>query len=60
MLEATGLRIAFPDPTGKGGTTTTGNVARKLLFDHVTREVLLQLVIGETLCETLLNGSQLS
>ena len=44
MLEQTGLKIAFPDGTGNGGTTTTGNVARRLLFDTSTREILLQLV----------------
>ncbi|XP_063677373.1 uncharacterized protein LOC134813500 [Bolinopsis microptera] len=44
MLEQTGLKIAFPDSTGNGGTTTTGNVARRLLFDTSTREILLQLV----------------
>lgn len=44
MKEKTGLKIAFPDSAGTGGTTTTGNVCRRILFDSATRENLLELV----------------
>lgn len=44
MKIRTGLKVAFPDSTGKGGTTTSGNVCRRLLFDKETREILLELV----------------
>ena len=40
----TGLKVAFPDSAGKGGTTTSENVCRRLLYDMETRETLLELV----------------
>lgn len=42
MEESTGIRVAYPDP--KGGTSTTGNVARRLLYDGEVREELLSQV----------------
>ena len=39
MIETTGIRVDFPDSSG--GTTTTGNVARKLLHDVEVRKQLL-------------------
>ena len=44
LKDKTGLKVAFPDSAGKGGTTTSGNVCRRLLFDKETREILLELV----------------
>ena len=44
LKEKTGLKVAFPDSAGKGGTTTSGNVCRRLLCDRETREALLELV----------------
>ena len=40
----TGLTVDKPDPVGAGGTTTTGNMARQLLFDPVKRKVLVDSV----------------
>ena len=37
----TGLSVDKPDPVGAGGTSTTGNMARKLLFDPSKRQVLV-------------------
>ena len=42
MKDTTGIRVAYPDP--KGGTSTTGNVARRMLHDKATREQLLSQV----------------
>ena len=39
MRKHTGLRVDYPNPSG--GTTTTGNVARRLLHDPATRKELL-------------------
>lgn len=44
MQAETGLRIDFPDSSGHGGTTTTGNVARQILYNERTRSQLLMLV----------------
>ena len=38
----TGMVVDKPDPVGAGGTTTTGNIARNLLFDPVQRKVLVE------------------
>ena len=40
----TGLKLDFPDATGKGGTTTTGNVARRILWEKEVRELALELI----------------
>ena len=40
----TGMVVDKPDPVGAGGTTTTGNIARNLLFDPVQRKVLVECV----------------
>ena len=39
IFSATGIKWDYPDKAGKGGTTTTGNVARQLL--HHQREVII-------------------
>ena len=44
MKENTGLKVDYPDSTGKGGTTTSGNTCRRILFHKETREMLLELV----------------
>ena len=40
----TGFTVDKPDPVGAGGTTTTGNMARQLLFNSVKRKVLVDCV----------------
>ena len=40
----TGIKLDFPDATGKGGTTTTGNVARRLLWEPLIRDLALNLI----------------
>eukprot|EP00731_Ephydatia_muelleri_P028943 Em0020g587a len=40
----TGMTVDKPDPVGAGGTTTTGNIARNLLFDPAKRQVLVECV----------------
>ena len=40
----TGIKLDFPDATGKGGTTTTGNVARRILWEPKLRELTLSLI----------------
>ena len=37
-----GIKWDFPDATGKGGTTTTGNVARELLHNFSSRSLILE------------------
>ena len=44
----TGMVVDKPDPVGAGGTTTTGNIARNLLFDSVQRKVLVECVPEKT------------
>ena len=44
LFEKCGERWDLPDQTGKGGTTTTGNTARKILHDTDNREVIIQLL----------------
>ena len=36
-----GIKWDFPDSTGKGGTTTTGNIARELLYKKCHREIII-------------------
>ena len=40
----TGMTVDKPDPVGAGGTTTTGNIARNLLFDPAKSQVLVECV----------------
>ena len=40
----TGMTVDKPDPVGAGGTTTTGNIARNLLFHPAKRQVLVECV----------------
>ena len=42
ILETTGLRWDFADPTGQGGSTSTGNVNRRLLHDGQVRNLILE------------------
>lgn len=42
-----GTKWDFPDTSGKGGTTTTGNVARDLLHNSSNREIILSGVSDE-------------
>ena len=44
MREKTGLKVGMVSSGGTSGTTTTGNVARRLLYDLPTRSLLLELV----------------
>ena len=37
VYEHTGIKLDFPDSTGSGGTTTTGNIARRLLYNAENR-----------------------
>ena len=37
-----GVQWDFPDPTGKGGTSTTGNTARNIL--HHSRQLVVEMV----------------
>ena len=39
-----GERWDYPDATGKGGTTTTGNTARRILHQANVREAVVQMV----------------
>ena len=41
ILAATGIEWDKPDPTGKGGNTTTGNNACRLLHEKKNRDVIL-------------------
>ena len=36
-----GIKWDFPDSTGKGGTTTTGTIARELLYKKCHREIII-------------------
>ena len=42
ILESTGLRWDYADPTGQGGSTSTGNVYRRLLHDGQVRKIILE------------------
>ena len=42
IYEETNIKVDIPDATGKGGTTSNGNVCERLLKDH--RNVLVSLV----------------
>lgn len=44
LFEKCGERWDLPDQTGKGGTTTTGNTARKILHDSNNREVIIEML----------------
>ena len=37
ILDKTNIKWDIPDSSGKGGTTTTGNVARELLHNKKNR-----------------------
>ena len=47
-----GVRWDFPDPAGKGGTTTTGNTSCDLLHSSINQEIIL-VDISEQLTEPL-------
>ena len=47
MKDKTGIKVAYPDSTGNSGTTTTGNVAIRLLYEKDVRELLLELIENE-------------
>ena len=36
------IKWDFPDSTGKGGTSTKGNIARELLFNKVNRDIIVK------------------
>lgn len=40
ILDETHIKWDFPDSTGQGGNTTTGNVARKLLHECENRKII--------------------
>ena len=40
----TGEKWDYPDCTGKGGTTTTGNTARRILYDEKLRMLIISMV----------------
>ena len=42
VLSQTGIQMDMPDVTGKGGTTNTGTVCKRLLTDY--RHILVSLV----------------
>ena len=42
ILTKTGIKLDFPDSSGHGGTTTTGNVARRVLFQENIRKIILE------------------
>ena len=42
ILTKTGIKLDFPDSSGHGGTTTTGNVARRVLFQENIRKIVLE------------------
>ena len=42
MYMSTGLRWDYADPTGQGGSTSTGNVYRRLLHDGQVRKIILE------------------
>ena len=45
MIKAkTGIAVDMPDAVGAGGTSTTGNTARALLFDPEKRQVLIECI----------------
>ena len=44
LYEKTGIRVDEPDPVGKGGTSTTGPISKRLLHDSQTRQVLMECV----------------
>ena len=39
-----GIAVDMPDAVGVGGTSTTGNTARALLFDPEKRQVLIECI----------------
>ena len=44
IYEQTGIRVDEPDPVGKGGTSTTGPVSKRLLHDIPIRQALIECV----------------
>lgn len=44
ILSETGLQWDYPDPTGKGGSTTTGNTARSILHNETNRNLVLEMI----------------
>ena len=44
IYENTGIRVDEPDPVGKGGTSTTGPISKRLLHDTKTRQVLIDCI----------------
>ena len=49
ILKKSGEKWDFPDHSGKGGTTTTGNTARRLFLNEEMRNFV---VAGDGICET--------
>ena len=41
----------FPDGTGKGGTTTTGNTARVLLYKEINRDFIVSKLKDDERCD---------
>ena len=48
-MKKIGEKWDFPDHSGKGGTTTTGNTARRLFLNEEMRNFV---VAGDGICET--------
>ena len=48
ILKETGIKWDFVDSSGQGGTTTTGNVARALLFEKQKRDIITNLIRNQS------------
>ena len=44
IIEKLGIKWDYADSTGQGGSTTTGNVARRLLFKSENRRIITDLI----------------
>ena len=60
ILEETGVRWDFPDQAGKGGTTTTGNTARRILHNESIRNLIIEMIPEEYRDTMRQYGQQLS
>ena len=54
------IKWDFPDSTGKGGTTTTGNVARELLLNPENRKIIIGEILEKDREAVLRYGEQLA
>ena len=60
IQEGTGIKWDVVDKTGKGGTTTTGNVARRLLHSKASRDLIVSSLPDDHRDKISFLGQQLS